>query len=58
MTITPTDVRRARRLYGNDPYLIREYLRAISVVRRSRNGWLLDQLSLTVGTHALVNRHE
>ena len=34
---------RAARLYPDSEYLQREWLRAVSVVRSTRNGWHLDQ---------------
>lgn len=34
---------RAALLYPGDDYLQREWLRAVAVVRSTRNGWHLDQ---------------
>lgn len=34
---------RAARLYPDSEYLQREWLRAVAVVRSTRNGWHLDQ---------------
>lgn len=34
---------RAARLYPDSEYLQREWLRAVSVVRSTRNGWHLDK---------------
>ena len=36
-------VERAVRLWPDDPRNQREWLRAVSVVRASRNGWLLER---------------
>ena len=33
----------AARLYPDSDYLQREWLRAVGVVRRTRNGWLLER---------------
>ncbi len=33
----------AARLYPDSDYLQREWMRAVGVVRRSRNGWLLER---------------
>lgn len=34
---------RAARNYPDDPYLQREWIRAVGVVRRTSRGWLLDR---------------
>ncbi len=40
---------RAARNYPDDPYLQREWIRAVGVVRRSARGWLLDNPARRVG---------
>lgn len=44
-------IERARRLYPASPYLQREWLRAVLMVRMTYRGWLLDgRIPRTGGT--------
>ena len=46
--IHATLAERAARNYPDDPYLQREWMRAIGVVRRTTRGWLLDRRAARV----------
>jgi len=40
--VTPTDEARAARLWPNNEYLQREWLRAVQLVRATNRGWVAE----------------